>query len=138
MATRLNAYLSFRDDARAAMTFYQSVFGGELTMNTFAEFAMPGVAQGDADKIMHAQLVGENGVEFMGADTPESMPYDAGSRISMSLFGEDDTTLSAYFDALAEGGATTMPLAQAPWGSKFGMCVDKFGVAWMVNIDQQS
>ncbi len=137
MVTRLNPYLSFRDDARAAMTFYQSVFGGELTMTTFAELEMSTDPE-DADKIMHAQLVGGNGVEFMGADTPKGMEFDAGNRISMSLFGEDAEALSGFFAALSEGGTTTMPLAQAPWGATFGMCVDQFGVSWMVNIDRST
>ena len=53
----------------------------------------------------------------------------------MALFGEDDERLSGYFDKLAGDGTTTMPLAMVPWGAKFGMCTDRFGVAWMINID---
>jgi PhnB protein len=74
MATTLNPYLSFRDDARSAMDFYQSVFGGELTRSTFAEAGMS-EDPGEADKVMHSQLVTPGGMVLMGADTPASMEH---------------------------------------------------------------
>lgn len=133
MQSRVNAYLSFKDNAREAMEFYQSVFGGKLEMSTFKDF---GAAQdpADADKIMHSMLEAENGISFMGADTPSGMPYEAGSRISMALSGDNDAELRGYYDKLAAGGQVVMPLEVAPWGDAFGMVTDKYGVAWMVNI----
>ena len=137
MAINLNPYISFKDDAREAMEFYRSIFGGELTVSTFKEF---GVSDdpGEADKIMHSQLQTANGLVFMAADTPSSMEYRPGARISMSLSGDDDTELSRYFDKLSDGGTVQVPLEQAPWGDKFGMVTDKFGVDWMVNVAGQA
>ena len=133
MATMLNPYLSFRDTAREAMTHYHSVFGGDLSMSTYGEFHVS-EDPAEAHKIMHAQLDGENGLTLMGADTPNSMPYETGSNGTVSLSGDDDAALRRYWDALSEGGTVTLPLEQAPWGDSFGQLTDRFGVNWMVNI----
>jgi PhnB protein len=129
---RLNPYLSFKNNAREAMEFYKTVFGGKLDISTFA--SMPGVDPAEANNVMHAQLEGENGVVFMASDTPSHMVYDSGRNISMSLSGDDDALLRAYWDKLSVGGAVSVPLETAPWGDTFGMFTDKFGIAWMVNI----
>lgn len=136
MATRLNPYLSFRDEAREAMEFYKGVFGGTLTVNTFAEFHAS-EDPGEADKIMHSQLEAPNGVTFMAADTPNGMEYVTGRNVSMSLNGEDEAELRGYFDKLAEGGTIEMPFEKAPWGDTFGMLTDRFGIHWMVNVSAQ-
>ena len=136
MAVLLNPYLNFQDQTRDAMTFYQGVFGGELRMSSFKEF-QASQDPSDDDKIMHAQLEGENGIVFMAADTPSSMEYRPGTNFSMSLSGEDEGVLRSYFDKLADGGQVVMPLEKAPWGDTFGMLTDRFGVSWLVNVNQQ-
>lgn len=137
MSTRLNPYIGFRDNARQALEFYQSVFGGELQLSTFADF---GASEdpADAGKIMHGQLETPNDLVLMAADTPSSMEYSEGGSISISLSGEDEEELRGYWDKLAGSGQATMPLEKAPWGDTFGMCLDKFGVQWMVNIAAQA
>jgi PhnB protein len=133
MPSRLNPYLSFRDNAREAMEFYQAVFGGKLEMTTFKEF---NVSQDPAegDKIMHGMLEAPNGMVLMGADTPDGMEHSPGSSISVSLSGDDEAELRGYYDKLKEGGAETMPLEKAPWGDSFGMLRDRYGIDWLVNI----
>lgn len=133
MPSRLNPYLNFKDQARDAMDFYHEVFGGELTTQTFAE---GGMSEGpdDANLVMHAQLEAANGMTLMGADTPPSMEYVAPAGMGISLSGDDDAELSGYWDKLSQGAKITMPMETAPWGDKFGMLTDRFGVAWMVNI----
>lgn len=133
MAVQLNPYLSFRDNAREAMAFYHSVFGGTLNVGTFKEF---NAAQdpSEEDLVMHAQLEGDNGITFMASDTPSRMDYRAGNNFNMSLSGDDDAALRGYFEKLADGGTVTMPMEKAIWGDTFGMCVDRFGVNWLVNI----
>lgn len=133
MSTSLSPYIGFRADAREAMEFYRTVFGGELTSSTFGEFSMS-EDPADQDLIMHAQLVTPSGLILMGSDTPASMPADEGSRITVALFGDDDAELSGYWGGLADGGVVTIPLAASPWGDRFGMLVDRYGVGWMVNI----
>ncbi len=133
MPTKLNPYISFKDNAREAMEFYRDVFGGTLDMSTFGDFQVS-EDPAEADKIMHAQLDTDNGLTLMGADTPNQMDYDEGSRITVSLSGDNDAELRGYWDKLTQGGSVTMPLEQAPWGDSFGMCSDRYGVNWMVNI----
>jgi PhnB protein len=133
MGTRLNPYLSFRDSARQAMEFYQSVFGGKLDSNTFAEY-QASEDPAEQDKIMHSQLETEGGLVLMAADTPNSMELAPGSNVALSLSGEDEAELRGYWEKLSDGGMVAMPLDKAPWGDTFGMCVDRFGVSWMVNI----
>ncbi len=134
MASRLNPYISFAGNARPAMEFYEGVFGGTLTMNTFGEFGEPGAPE--SDKIMHGQLETDHGFTLMGADTPPGMEHTPGNNMSVSLSGDDDAELRGYWDKLSEGGMVPMPLEKQMWGDEFGMCVDQFGVTWMVNIAQ--
>jgi PhnB protein len=133
VTTRLNPYLGFRDNAKQAMEFYQSVFGGELTSSTFGEF-QASQDPAEADKIMHSVLESPDGLTLMGADTPNSMDYTPGNTMSVSLSGDDEGVLRGYWAKLSESGSVTVPLEKAPWGDSFGMCTDKFGIAWLVNI----
>lgn len=133
MTVRLNPYLNFRDDARQAFEFYHSILGGELTLNTFAEF-QASEDPAEADKIMHGQLETDDGMVLMGADTPNSMDYAPDEHFAVSLSGDDDARLRRYWEGLSDGGTVVEPLEVAPWGDAFGMCRDKFGINWMVNI----
>lgn len=137
MSVQLNPYLSFRDNAREAMNFYQSVFGGNLTVSTFKEF---GAAMDPSEEnlVMHSQLEGDHGVVFMASDTPSRMEYTPGTNMSMSLSGDDEPVLRGWFDTLSQSGTVTMPLEKAPWGDTFGMCVDRFGIHWLVNVSGPS
>ena len=134
MASRLNPYISFPGTARQAMEFYNTVFGGNLNVNTFGEFDAPG--GGDADKIMHGQLETDGGFTLMGADTPPGMEHTPGNNMAVSLSGDDADELRGYWEKLSDGGTVTVPLATQMWGDEFGMCQDRFGVSWMVNISQ--
>ncbi len=133
MDTRLNPYLSFRDSAGEAMEFYQSVFGGELTVSTFGDF-QASEDPSEKDKVMHSVLTGDSGLVLMASDTPSSMEYRPGTNYSISLSGDDGDELRGYWAELSDGGTVSLPLETAPWGDSFGMCIDKFGVSWMVNI----
>lgn len=137
MTSRLNPYIHFKDNARAAAEYYKSVFGGELTVMTFGQGGMaddPAIA----DLVMHSQLETPRGFTLMMSDTPPSMMSDAreGSGISISLSGAaaDEGELKGYWEKLIEGGSIFAALEKAPWGDQFGMCTDKFGIEWLVNI----
>lgn len=136
MQSNLNPYLSFRDNAREAMEFYKTVFGGKLEMQTFKEFHASQDASED-NKIMHSVLTADNGIVFMASDTPNGMEYRTGTNMSMSLNGDNETELRGYYEKLSAGGTIGMPLEKAPWGDMFGMLTDKFGVSWLVNITAQ-
>lgn len=133
MQSKLNPYISFQGTTREAMEFYKTVFGGKLDLSTFGE---AGVTEGvQPDQIMHAMLVADNGITLMAADTATGMrEYVAGTNMSISLSGDNEEELTGYYNKLVDGGKVEEPLTKAPWGDTFGMCIDKFGVFWMVNI----
>jgi PhnB protein len=135
MASRLNPYISFSDNARQALEFYQGVFGGTLTLNTFGEYGAPDTPE--ADKIMHGLLETDSGFTLMGADTPPGMEYNPGTNITVSLSGDDAAELRGYWEKLSGGGTVLVPLEKQLWGDEFGQCVDRFGIGWMVDIGQQ-
>jgi PhnB protein len=132
VASRLNPYISFPGTAREAMEFYKETFGGTLTLSTFGEFGAPDAP--DADKIMHGMLETEQGFTIMGADTPAGMEHKPGTTMAVSLSGDDAEDLRGFWQALSDGGHVQVPLEKQMWGDEFGMCVDRFGTAWMVNI----
>ncbi|MDJ0335618.1 VOC family protein [Salinibacterium sp. G-O1] len=135
MTTKLNPYLGFRDDARTAMDFYQTVFGGDVDYTTFADLNASDDPS-ESTKIMHAQLTTPGGMTLMASDTPNSMEFKPGARISVSVTGQDEAELRGYWEKLSSGGTVVMPFEMAPWGDLFGMCTDQFGIEWMVSVTQ--
>jgi PhnB protein len=132
MASRLNPYLNFNGNAREAMEFYASVFGGTPNLTTFGDLGAKDSA--DADKIMHGMLETDAGYTIMGADIPSGMQYQPPAGMTVSISGDDAGALHGYWDKLSAGGTTTMPLQKQAWGDEFGMCVDRYGVPWMIDI----
>jgi PhnB protein len=132
VASRLNPYIAFSGNARQAMEFYRSVFGGDLTLNTFGEFGNPDPAI--ADQIMHAMLETDQGYTLMASDTPPGMARIPGDNITISISGDDGDALRGYWEKLSAGGNVGMALEKQVWGDEFGQCIDQFGVSWMVDI----
>jgi PhnB protein len=132
VASRLNPYLSFPGTAREAMEFYRDVFGGNLTMSTFGELGGPDTPE--PDNIMHSQLETDRGFTLMGSDTPPGREYEPGSAFAVSLSGDDADDLRGYWRALSDGGTVLVPFEKQLWGDEFGMCADRFGVQWMVDV----
>ena len=135
MSSTLNPYLNFRGSARDALEFYHSIFGGELTLNTFAEFHAS-EDPAEQDLIMHGQLETPAGFTLMASDTPPGMNVTTGTNITVSLSGDDGDELRGYWEKLIAGGTVTVPLEKQMWGDEFGAATDKFGIQWMVNITQ--
>ena len=134
--TNLDPYLFFNGNAREAMEFYKSVFGGELSLNEYSPDELDGYPGTDEEKaamkgkLMHALLDGN--VRLMASDSTKAS--DKAAKIELSLSGEDEQTLRKYWDGLSAGGKVTMPLEKAPWGDTFGMLTDKYNISWMVNV----
>lgn len=132
----LNPYLSFHQNAREAMEFYQSVFGGELQVMTFADIGGMGVPEDEQSLVMHSQLTTSDGFVLMGSDTPSHMEWVAPAGVSVSVSGSDEGSLRGFWNGLSDGGTVTVPLEKAPWGAEFGMLIDRFGISWMISIDE--
>jgi PhnB protein len=134
MTSQLNPYLTFNGNAREAMEFYHSVFGGQLRINTFGEFGSSDPAI--ADKVMHAMLTTDRGYILMASDTAPGMSYNPGNTIACSLSGDPGESLEEAWEKLSDGGTITMPFEKQMWGDLYGMCIDKFGIPWMVDVVQ--
>lgn len=130
---RLNPYLTFPGTCEQAMRFYEEVLGGELAISYFKDF--PAAGGPSPEGVMHAMLETSGGMVIMASDAPLG---DAGapSGMSLSLSGDDEGTLRGYWEQLSGSGSVTMPLEEQMWGDMFGMCRDRFGIAWMVNISK--
>ncbi|MFD7065265.1 VOC family protein [Streptomyces sp. NPDC059906] len=134
MSSRLNPYLSFDGDARQAMEFYEQVFGGTLSLNTFGSFGMSDSPK--AEQIMHGMLETSSGFTLMGADMAPGQEHRPGNNFSVSLSGDDEAELRGYWDKLSADGSVDVPLEKQMWGDVFGMCRDRFGISWLVNISE--
>ena len=132
MGTKLNPYITFGDDARAAMTFYQQVLGGHLELHTFGEYGATDASY--ADLVMHALLETDDGLVLMASDSPPGMARTVGNHITISLSGDDEALLRERFAKLAEGGSVDVPLEKQMWGDVFGQLTDRFGIGWLVDI----
>ena len=134
MTASLNPYLNFRGNAREALEFYRTVFGGNLAASTFTELGMP-VDPAESDQVMHGQLTTDSGFTLMASDVPSHMTWSKGeNEFSVSLSGDSEDELTGYWERLSDGATITAPLIRAPWGDTFGMLKDRFGVGWLVNI----
>lgn len=131
MSSWLNPYIGFGGNAREAMEFYQSVFGGKLDFMTGAQFGLP---EDQADRIMHAHLETEDGWTFMAADSSEPVDMVSGP-ITLCIGGEGAAKATQIYEALqANGGEAVMPLQKQQWGSIHGHVRDRFGVLWMLDF----
>ena len=135
MKLTLTPYLNFDSKTKDAMTFYQSVLGGKLIMQTFGEAKVTENPK-EKDLIIHASLENDS-LSFMASDGGEHHPIHMGDNIHMSIVGSDEELLKKYFTELAEGGKVDMPLEKQFWGDIYGQLTDKFGVHWMVNISKK-
>ncbi|HEY3955078.1 MAG TPA: VOC family protein [Streptosporangiaceae bacterium] len=133
MSSRLNPYLTFSGNAREALDFYASVFGGNLSTMKYGDMGRQGP---DADRVMHGQLETDAGYTIMAADISSDMQPSPISGITVSISGDDGAALRGYWEKLSAGGTVNMPLEKQAWGDEFGMCVDRFGVPWVIDIGQ--
>ncbi|MBP7767406.1 VOC family protein [Candidatus Saccharibacteria bacterium] len=133
MKTFMCPYIQCNGNAREVVEYYLSVFGGKLDMNTFGEFGLDDNPE-MKDKIMHAQLTTEGGMILMVSDNPGG-DFEDGSRISITVFGEDEEEIMGYWDKFsADATKVLVPMSEQVWGDKFGMLVDKYGTTWQMNI----
>jgi PhnB protein len=143
MAITTTTHLNFRGDARAALAFYQSVFGGQTAAITFADAhnvqSEGGLASADeADQIMWGQVQADNGFHVMAYDVPSALSYDRGDKpVYVSVRGDADSTeeITTYWKGLTQGATIAADLGPAPWGAPlYGMLTDQFGVTWVLDV----
>lgn len=136
MAFRINPYFTFTGEARDALNFYQSVFGGELHIATFNDFHAP-VDPEYTNMVMHGELTAEpftlQASDGAAIQKPEN---NATTNMEAAILGNlsDLERATEWFNKLSDGATNLQPLAEAPWGAHFGSFTDKFGIAWLFNI----
>jgi len=125
-------YLFFKGNAREAMEFYKSVFGGQLDISDADPEQMGDMPNKDwfKGKVMHSSLKGP--VNLMASDS--TMASENTAKVELSLGGTDEKQMREIFDKLSKGGKVKMPLEKQFWGDIFGTLTDKYGVDWMMNI----
>ncbi|GIF13501.1 VOC family protein [Actinoplanes teichomyceticus] len=147
MAITTTTHLNFRGDARAALEFYQSVFGGHLTVVAYGDFGMPKELP-DADKVVFGQVTADNGFSIMAYDVPSQAPAAAapagttrehgmtltGERFFVSVRGETADEVRALWDKLADGAEIIEKFGPSQWAPGFGMLTDRFGVTWVLDV----
>lgn len=133
MTIKTTTHLNFRGEARAALGFYQSVFGGEQMLISYAD-AHNVQNPSEADQIMWGQVAAENGFRIMAYDVPSATAYEAGEiPVFVSIRGEDAAEIAGYWEKLREGSTIIQPLEPAQWATLYGMLKDRFGVTWVVD-----
>ncbi|WP_221358921.1 VOC family protein [Streptomyces beigongshangae] len=152
MTIQTTTHLNFRGDARAALEFYHSVFGGQVAINTYADFGMPAGVPG-SDKVVFGHVAAENGFRVMGYDIPgategtivgggttrrENNTTITDQALFVSIGSDSLDELQKYWDALAVDAVIVEPLAASAWSAGFGMLTDRFGVTWSVSVTSAS
>ncbi|MFJ8739502.1 VOC family protein [Embleya sp. NPDC127516] len=134
MSVKSVTHLNFRGEARAALEFYRSVFGGDIAVVAYGDAGNVSdpVAAG---QVMWGQVVADNGFHVMAYDVPAGMPWDRGvNSFFVSLRGEDTKEITTYWEKLSVGASIVQPLAPAQWAPLYGMLTDRFGVVWVLDV----
>jgi PhnB protein len=135
MTIKTTPHLNFRGQARAALEFYHSVFGGSLAAVTYKD-AQAVQNPAEAEQIMWGQVAADSGFAIMAYDVPSALQYDAGIiPIFVSVRGTDAAELTDLWEKLSAGSTLIAPLAPAAWSPLYGMLKDKFGVTWVLDIE---
>jgi PhnB protein len=148
MSIVTTTHLNFRGDARAALEFYRSVFGGDLSITTYGDLGMPKELPG-ADGVVFGRLESPEGFRVLAYDVPGqtggsaeaagSTRRENGTTITtqpffLSVSAEHLDELQTYWQKLSVGASIVEPLAASAWSAGFGMLTDRFGVTWTITV----
>jgi PhnB protein len=135
MSIAVTPHLNFRGDARAALEFYRTVFGGELAAVTYAD-ARAVTDPAAADQIMWGQVASDAGFRVMAYDVPSTTPWEPGViPFFASVRGSDPAEITRYWQRLSDGATVVAPLAPSGWAPLYGMLTDRFGVTWVLDVE---
>ncbi|GAA2043818.1 VOC family protein [Catenulispora yoronensis] len=147
MTVHTTAHLNFHGEAREALEFYQSVFGGEVMVATYGDFGMPKDAPG-AEHVVFGQVVGANGFRVMAYDVPgegERTPGGETTRVNgltmtterffLSVRGDSVEEIAAHWEKLRNGATVIQDFGPSQWAPGFGMLTDRFGTTWILDVE---
>ncbi|MFE4836327.1 VOC family protein [Arthrobacter sp. NPDC056691] len=135
MTVSVTPHLNFRGQARQALDFYQTVFGGEVAAATYADtHQVQDPAQADA--VAFGQLTAPNGFRLMAYDVQTAKPYEAGRNpFYLTLHGDDQAEIKEQWHRLADGGTVLTGLGPSAFAPLYGMLTDRFGTTWIIGAD---
>lgn len=134
MSIAVTNHLNFRGEARAALEFYKSVFGGDTTILTYKD-AHNVQAPAEAEQVMWGQVAAKNGFRVMAYDVPSKQPWEPGKNaFFVSVRGDSTDEIVAIWEKLAAGATVVVPLAKSGWSPLYGMLKDRFGVTWVIDV----
>jgi PhnB protein len=134
---QVQSYLMFNGRTEEALEFYKKAVGAKVEMVMRFKDAPEGqCAPGSENNIMHSSFkIGDT--VLMASDGMCSGENAEFKGISLTLNPKTEAECERLFNALAEGGKVFQPLIKTFFSPKFGVVTDKFGVNWMVLVDQQ-
>ncbi len=134
MTVKSTTHLNFRGNARAALSFYHSIFGGEQMLVTYAD-AQAITDPAEADQVIWGQVMSEDGFHVMAYDVPSSKEWNPGEiPFFISLRGDDTGTLTRYWEKLSAGGTIVQPFGPSGFSPLYGMIKDSFNVTWVIDL----
>ena len=128
-------HANFRGNARAALEFYHSIFGGHLMVVSYAD---AGAVQNpaEADQVLWGQVAAASGFRIMAYDVPSSLAWDPGTiPFFLSRRGTSPEGITTYWQGLAPSATIIQPLGTSPWSPLYGMLKDKFGITWVMDLE---
>ncbi len=128
---KLEAYLFFPGTTEEAMTFYQGIFGGDLSITRRGDVD-PTASENEKGFVINAAL--DSAAFTLRASDRADATNDAQTRIELTINGSDEDDLRRIFDALSDEGSVKAGLEKMFWGDIFGALIDRFGIGWQVNI----
>ncbi len=148
MAITTNTHLNFRGDARAALEFYQSVFGGHLTVVAYSDFGMPADLP-DAGNVVFGQVTADNGFTILAYDVPgHAVPAApltrttrengltlTGERFFVAVGGDSAEEVEVLWEKLSDGAQVVEKFGPSAFSPGFGMLTDRFGVTWILQVN---
>ena len=135
MTIKTTTHLNFRGNARAALQFYQSVFGGHLVAITYAD-AHAVQDPAEADQLMWGQVAADNGFAIMAYDVPSRLDWNPGEIPAfVSVRGDAAEEITLYWETLSQGATVIQELAPAGWSPLYGRLKDRFGITWVLDVE---
>ncbi len=134
MTIKTVPHINLRGDARAALEFYRTVFGGDLVAVTYAD-AHSVTDPAEADQIMWGEVSSPEGFRVMAYDVPAARPWSPGEHpFFVSIRSEDAKQITTYWKGLSARATVVVPLAPAGWAPLYRMLTDEFGVTWVLDV----
>ncbi|MGH9627029.1 MAG: VOC family protein [Bryobacteraceae bacterium] len=129
----VNTYLHFDGNCREAMSFYHKCLGGDLHLGAYPDANGKPSTDPNA-RIMHSQLSRGGAPILMASDGTPGGSWKLGNNFSASVECDSLEEIERLFAAVGQSGQIILPLGEVPWGARFGMLTDRFGVQWMFNF----